>query len=199
MIAQILVVVALAVRGHLVDPPGDPIGSAGRFVALLVLGHGVGTGIGLSRYAGDWYEDELALALVGGLGLAIGGVAMVVGVLVDRPRPAGGWHRYGVPSMLGLGSGMAVLVVHAESGNVPFYGIFVSSDGPGLDLSRYLGFIVGVMALVIPAVVAAALVARTPAVRGAGPALRRTADAIAAVALTGTGIAVAAAAANLLS
>jgi hypothetical protein len=199
LIAQILLVAALAVRGHLVDPPGDPIGSAGRFVGLVVLGHGIGMGIGLSRYAGDWYEEELALAMVGGIGLAIGGVATVVGVLVDRSRPAGGWHRYGVPLVLGLGSGLAGLVDQAESGNVAFYEIFSSSDSPALDLSRYLGFTVGLLGLPILAVVAAALIGRTPAVRGAGSALRRTASALAAMALTIAGVAIAAAAAESLS
>jgi hypothetical protein len=198
LIAQILLVAAIAVRGHLVDPPGDPIGSAGRFVGLMVLGHGVGMGIGLSRYEGDWYQEELSLALVGGIGLAIGGVVMVAGVLVDRPQPPGGWHRYGVPLILGVGSGLAGLVDQAESGNSAFYDIFFSSDGPARDLSRYLAFTVGLLGILIAAVVAAALIARTPAVRGGGSVLRRSASGLAAVALTIAGVAITAAAAESL-
>jgi hypothetical protein len=197
--AQVLLVAGLAVRGHLVDPPHDPIGSAGRFVALAVAGHAVGMGLGLSRYDGDWIEEELTLAMLGGLGLAIGGVGVAVGVLLDRNRPPGAWQRYGVPTLLGLGSGLALLLSQAEPYNPAFYLVFRSDEGPVRDLSRYLGFTVGALAILIVATVAAALLGGTAAVRNAGPTVRRTVNLAAAGALLLGGLVVVVLAASLLS
>jgi hypothetical protein len=196
--AQVLLVAGLALRGHLVDPPHDPIGSAGRFAALAVAGHAVGMGLGLSRYDGDWIHDELVLAVLGGLGLAIGGVAVAVGVLVDRNRPPGAWQRYGVPTLLGLGSGLALLVSQAEPDNPVFYLVFESDEGPARDLRRYLGFTAGALAILIVATVAAALLGQAAAVRNAGPAVRRTVTLAAAGALLLGGLVVAGLAASLL-
>ena len=199
MIAQILVVAGLALRGHLVPADGEPIASAGRFLLLLVIGHGVGMGIGLSQYDGDLQEAELIVATIGGVGLAIGGIAMIVGVLVGRSSAPGGWQRFGLPLALGLGSGMALLVTQIDPYNEMFYHVFNSGDGPGKDLGRYLGFIAGVLALVIVATVVAALVASRRAARGASPTAWRAINVAAAAALLVGGVATAIAAANLLS
>jgi hypothetical protein len=198
MLAQILVVVGLAVRGHLVPPEREPIWSAGRLLVLLVIGHAIGMGIGLSQYDGDLQEAELTVATIGGVGLAIGGIAMMVGVLVGRNPAPGGWQRFGLPLLLGLGSGMALLVTQIDPYNEMFYLVFDSSEGPGKDLGRYLGFNAGVLALLAVATVVAALVARRPAVRAAGPSAWRAVNVAGAAALFVGGVATVIAAANLL-
>jgi hypothetical protein len=197
-LTQLLVVAALAVRGHLVDPANDPIGSAGRFAALLVLGHAVGMGIGLSQYDGDMVQAELVTALLAGIGLAIAGFAWIVGVMVDRVRPPGAWHRYGVPLLFGLGSGMVLLLTQVDS-NSTFYVIFRGGGDNVPDLGRYLGFTVGAAIVPIVTVVVAALIARSAGARGAGTGARRVVTAASALALVVAGVTVTAQAANLLS
>jgi hypothetical protein len=194
-----LVAAVLTVRGQLADPVGDPIGSAGRFVGLVMLGHGVGMGFGLSQYAGDWVETELGLAIAAGIGFTVGGVGVLTGVLADRRHPPGWWHRYGVPVSLGLGSGMAVLVSQVEPYNPAFFLVFRSSDAPAVDFGRYLGFTAGATTVLMLATVAAALAARAPALQAAGPVPRRAVGILAAAALVCAGVAVAGAAAQLLA
>jgi hypothetical protein len=75
--------------------------------------------------------------------LTIGGVAMIVAVVANRIRMPAGWQRYGVPLLLGLGSGMALLEGQPRLDNSAFFAVFRSSEGPGMDLARYLGFTAG--------------------------------------------------------
>jgi hypothetical protein len=172
--AQVLLVASVAARGQLAAP-GSAAGAfaaAVRFTALVIAGHAVGMGVGLARYSGgDWDADELLLAAFGGAGFIVGGIGLVIAALVDRQRRViGPWHRYGVPGLLGLGSGLVVLATQPAASNEVFYTTFWSSSGPVADLSRYFAYtaaatlFVGIAALV-SALVAAARPAPSPSVQ----------------------------------